>query len=352
MKQRADHDLAFILQYENVAWYDNGTVRILDRRVYPMKTSFVTCTSYQQVAQAIADMVTQSGGPYTAAEMGMALAAHTCRDLPQAQQLAYLETAAEVLATARPTTAQKMRACTAKSLRAAKNAMEHGLNVGESVFLQAVDDLEQRYRMYARVGALLADKVPEGGTIMTQCWGESVVGMLLRACRERHNAIRVICAETRPYFQGARLTASCAADMGFDVTVISDNMPGYVMHEKHVDLFTSAADVITLDGHVVNKVGTFQMALAASYWGIPYYATGIPNRAHPTMESVQMELRDPELVLHALDTKITMQGVKGYYPAFDVTPPKLISGIVTDRGILPAFALEQYDALPEMEEKA
>ena len=100
----------------------------------------------------------------------------------------------------------------------------------------------------------------------------------------------MICPETRPYFQGARLTASVACDMGFDVTVITDNMPGWVMKEKDVDLFTSAADVITMDGHIINKVGTFQIALAAWYWGVPYFVTGTPNPAHPDLESGEIEL--------------------------------------------------------------
>ena len=165
---------------------------------------------------------------------------------------------------------------------------------------------------------------------------------MLRECRSRGNEIKVICPETRPYFQGARLTASVACDMGFDVTVISDNMPGYTLREKHVDLFTSAADVITMDGHIVNKVGTFQIALAASYWGIPYYVTGSPNPSHPDRSSVVIEERDPLLVMDAMGTRTTMEGVKGYYPAFDVTHPKLCDGGVTEKGIFSPFDLGRY----------
>lgn len=87
---------------------------------------------------------------------------------------------------------------------------------------------------------------------------------------------RLICEETRPYFQGARLTASVAKEMGFDTAIITDGMCASIMNEKHVDLVVTGADLITMDGHVVNKVGTFSCALAAKYWGIPYYAAGNP----------------------------------------------------------------------------
>jgi methylthioribose-1-phosphate isomerase len=130
--------------------------------------------------------------------------------------------------------------------------------------------------------------------------------------------------------------------MGFDVTVISDNMPGYTMKQKKVDVFTSAADVITMDGYIVNKVGTFQIALAARYWEIPYFVTGTPNSAHPDIASVEIEERDPALVMDAMGTKVTMDGVKGYYPAFDITPPKLCDGVITDKGIFSPYDLKKY----------
>ena len=106
--ERADHDLAFMLQYHNIAWYEEGAVRILDRRVYPAKVEFVTCRTHQEVAQAITDMVTQSAGPYTAVPMGMALAAHECRGRTAEQQMEYLRAAAHTISHARPTTSKRM----------------------------------------------------------------------------------------------------------------------------------------------------------------------------------------------------------------------------------------------------
>lgn len=340
--ERADRDLAFLLRYENVAWFEGGKVRILDRRVYPIRTEYVTCTRHEEVAGAIAGMVTQSGGPYAAAAMGMALAAHECRERGEAEQLAYLRRAAHTLSHARPTTSAAMEAVTSRGLEAAREAVAAGGDAAGAVFRRAVEDLNRKYERIGRMGEYLAAKFPQDGTVMTMCFGEVIVGTMLRACRARNNPVRVICPETRPYFQGARLTASCVRDMGFDVTVITDNMPAWVMKQKEVDVFTSAADVITMDGHVVNKVGTFQAALAAHYWGLPYFVTGTPNRSHPTVDTVTIEERDPELTMESLGTRTTAEGVKGYYPAFDVTPPNLCAGVVTDRGIFPARALEAY----------
>ena len=109
MLERADKDLAFMLQYENVAWYEKGIVKILDRRIYPLKTEFVTCHTHQEVAQAIKDMVTQSAGPYLAAGMGMALAAYECRDMGEEEQIEYLKNASYTLSHARPTTTVRMK---------------------------------------------------------------------------------------------------------------------------------------------------------------------------------------------------------------------------------------------------
>ena len=340
--KRFDDDLAFMLRYENVAWYENGKVRILDRRMYPTKIEFVTCSTHQEVAQAIADMVTQSAGPYTAAGMGMALAAFECRDLGRKEMMDYLEKAAYTLSHARPTTANRMVLTTSGCLEAARKAMDEGRPVDEAIFMRTIDSLNRRYSTIEVVAEHLVTMFPDKGTIMTQCFGETIVGMMLRVARKREKDIKLFVPETRPYFQGARLTASVACDMGFDTTVITDNMPAFVMKRNKIDLFTSAADVICMDGHVVNKIGTYQIAISAKYHGVPYFVTGIPDKAHQTIDSVTIEERDPQLVLEARGVKNTLEGVKGYYPSFDITPPHLVSGVVTDKGIFIPYDLNRY----------
>lgn len=347
-RKRQDEGLGFLLQYENVAWYENGVVRILDRRVYPTEIAYVTCVDVRDVAQAITDMVTQSAGPYTAAGMGMALAASKCANRRKSEQMAYLEEAAETLSTARPTTEPRMRKITQGALRAAADAFTSGeSDVSDTLFNLAFDSLERRYARMSVVGENFITLLPKESVVMTQCFGETIVGTALRAAREAGYVIKLFCPETRPYFQGARLTASVAADMGFDVTVITDNMPAEVMANRHIDVFTSAADAITMDGYVVNKVGTLQIAILANYFDIPYFVTGIPDTIYSW--EVTIEQRDPELVLEARGIRNTKETVKGYYPSFDITPPHLISGVVTDRGILTPHSISDYMRIPSEE---
>ena len=339
---RPDQDLAFMLQYENIAWYEDGAVRILDRRCYPRTVSFVTCTHYAEVAKAVTDMVTQSAGPYPAAAMGMALAAYECRGRSEAEQRAYLKEAAECITNARPTTAKRMARITDEMLEAAEEAWKSGADVTETIKARAIAQNNRRYETIAKIATHLVDRFPDNGTILTQCFAETIVGMMLKEAKRRGKRLRIFCPETRPYFQGARLTATVCYEMGFDVTVITDNMPAYVMQKEQVDVFTSAADAICMDGHVINKVGTFQIAIAANYLKIPYLVTGAPDQVHPHVQDVRIEMRDPSFVLQAMGVKTARDGVKGYYPAFDVTPPELVSGVVTDRGIYDAHDLWRY----------
>lgn len=340
--RREDHGLAFILQYENVAWYEAGAVKILDRRIYPTKVEFVTCKSHVEVAQAITDMVTQSAGPYTAAGMGMALAAYECKDMPKDKQWEYLEKAAYTLSNARPTTAVRMAQVTNGCLEVAKVALEEGTRVDEAIFNRTVDSMNRRYSTMSTVATYLVDMFPNRGSIMTQCFGETIVGTMLREAKVRGKEIKLFVPETRPYFQGARLTASVAQGQGFDTTVITDNMPAFTMTRHKIDLFTSAADAICLDGHIVNKVGTYQIAIAAKYHEVPYFVTGLPDKGHPTISTVTIEERDPKQVLEARGVQNTLEGVKGYYPSFDITPPHLVSGVVTDKGIYAPYDLNRY----------
>lgn len=345
--KREDYGLAFMLQYENVAWYESGKVKILDRRIYPTRIEFVTCNNHIEVAKAIADMVTQSAGPYTAASMGMALAAYECRDMGESQQLEYLKKASYTLSHARPTTVNRMSLITEGCFKVAKKAMESGSKVDEAIFLHTIESMNRRYSKIEEVAHHLVPMFPNKGNVMTQCFGETIVGMMLRVAKEEKKDIKLFCPETRPYLQGARLTSSVCHDQGFDVTVITDNMPAFTMKTKGIDVFTSAADSICLDGHIVNKVGTMQIAIAAHYFGVPYFVTGIPDEALKTINQVNIEERNPQEVLEFRGIKTTLDGVKGYYPAFDITPPKLISGVVTDKGIFSPYDLHRYYNIDE-----
>lgn len=343
----ADHDLATLLRYENIAWFDDGAVRILDRRVYPAQVTYVTCKTHKEVAKAVTDMVTQSYGPFHAAAMGMTLAAYECRDREAAEQKAFLSEAADTIATARPTTTRKMRTWTDDCIRDGFAAIDAGQCAFKAIRDGALCKFDARYEKLAALGRNMASLIENGATLMTQCYADADLGMTLRALRESGKTARFFSPETRPYLQGARLTASVIHEMGFDVTLITDNMPAYTLQHKNIDIFTTAADVITFDGHVVNKVGTFQIALAAHDCGVPYYVTGTPDRTNPTVDTVHIEERDPNEVLYAMGVRTCMEGVRGYYPAFDITPPRLVKGVVTYKGIFAPTALSEYVALPD-----
>ncbi len=340
--ERADKDLAFMLQYENIAWYENGKVRILDRRIYPTKVEFVTCKTHVEVTQAITNMVTQSAGPFTAAAVAMALAAHECKDKKKQEQIDFLTKASNTISNARPTTVSRMKLITENCLVVAKKAIEEGQDVCNAIIEATIKMNNTRYSKIEKIAEYLVDMFPKNGKIMTQCFGETIVGQMLKIAKKRGYDLQIFCPETRPYFQGARLTASVAHDQGFDVTVITDNMAAFVMQKEKIDVFTSAADAICLDGHVVNKIGTYQIALVAKAHGVPYFVTGAPDAGHTTIDTVSIEMRDPDFVLQAMGVRTAMQGVKGYYPSFDITPPNLISGVVTDDGIYSAYDLHRY----------
>ena len=275
--KRRDENMPFLLRYENVAWYENGRVRILDRRVYPAEIRFAECFTYGEVCRAIADMVTQSAGPYTAAGMGMALAAHECRGKSKAEQAAFLNRAAHDLAHARPTAANRYAAVTGRCAEAAILALETGEDPVEKIVEVTVESLNRRYETMQTVGDRLAELIPQGGTILTQCFGETIVGTVMRAALRQGKTFRVFCAETRPYLQGARLTAGCFAELGFDTTVITDNMVAYAMEREGINLFTSAADTIARDGHIANKIGTLQIAILAKHLGFPILSPAFPT---------------------------------------------------------------------------
>ena len=339
--KRMDEGLAFMLRYENIAWYENGKVKILDRRIYPREIKFVECKTYLEVKQAVTDMVTQSAGPYTAVGMGMALAAYQSKGMQNDERKEYLKQAAIEIANARPTTANRMKLITMACYEVGVKAIDENKCPIEAIFNRTIDSLERRYRIMSEVAKNLVKMFPKKGKVMTQCFGETIVGCMGREIKNQNKDIEFYCHETRPYLQGARLTASVLKDQGFKVIVITDNMPAWTMKEKKIDVFTSAADSICMDGHIVNKIGTLQIAIVAKHFGIPYFVTGIPDQ-DKLLENIIIEERDPKDVLECNGVKNTLSGVEGYYPSFDITPPYLISGIVTDQGVYSPYYLKDY----------
>ena len=253
-----------------------------------------------------------------------------------------MQQAAYDLAHARPTTANRYGQITYRCADVAKEALAAGRDPVEAIVASTVESLNRRYSTMQVVGDYLADLIPNGGSILTQCFGETIIGTVIRAARRQNKTFRAYCAETRPYLQGARLTSSCFAQMGIETTVLTDNMIAYAMEREGIDLFTSAADSIAWDGHIANKIGTFQIAILAKYFGVPYYVTGIPDREKRTKDDIVIEMRDPAQVLSYRGIPNTVPEVKAIYPSFDVVPPHLISGVVTDKGVYVPYLLGKY----------
>src|SRR3954454_5611640 len=312
-------------------------VRILDRRVFPFERSWVTCTSYEDVAKAIEDMVTQSLGPLFAAIGGMVLAARAAGG-----RLEVMTGAARRLVATRPTN-NGIRDVVAKLLTAATAAATAGAPLGSAVE-EAAAALAERYRAgYRALGEHAAPLIPDGATVLTHCWADAYLTETVAAVLRSGRRISAICTETRPYLQGARLTAESLAEMGVPTRLITDGMAAHLMSRGEVTRFVTAADRVTMDGHVVNKVGTLQIAIAAHAFDVPYVAlVQAPDRQAPGADAVELEDRDGDEVLHTLGRRTASARVTGIYPAFDVTPPRYVRTVVTDRGRFSPQDLASY----------
>jgi methylthioribose-1-phosphate isomerase len=308
-------------------------VRILDRRVFPFERTWVTCRSYEDVATAIEEMVTQSLGPLFAAAGGMVLAA-------RAGRLGVVREAARRLVATRPTN-NGIRDVVAELLAVAESTGEDRL--GEAV-AQAADAVVARYRAAHRaLGGHAAALIPDGATVLTHCWAETYLTETVAAALRAGKRISAVCTETRPYLQGARLTAESLAEMGVPTRVITDGAAAHLMSRGEVTVLVTGADRVTMDGHVVNKIGTLQIAISAHAFGVPFLAlVQAPDRRAATAADVELEDRDGAEVLHCLGRRTASERVTGVYPAFDVTPPRFVGAVVTDRGPFSPYDLAGY----------
>ncbi|MBK3745743.1 S-methyl-5-thioribose-1-phosphate isomerase [Paraburkholderia aspalathi] len=317
-------------------------VRILDRRVFPFEKTFVICTSVEDVAVAIEQMVTQSGGPFYAASAGMVLAAREAAKFGVAQRLDWMRKAGARLVATRATN-DHIANVVALLLRDTEEILALD---GDflSAFEARVQDVWAARRATARnLGEHGGSVIHDGDCILTHCWAESTIVETAAAALRAGKKFSFFCSETRPYLQGARLTAHSLAEMGIDVTVITDNMGAHAMDRAKVNRLLTAADRVTMSGHVINKVGTLQLAIAAHHFAVPYFAiVQYQEKKALNAAQVPMEDRNPDESLHCLGQRTATPLAKGWYPAFDVTPPHLVSGVVTSRGVFSASALNAH----------
>lgn len=325
---------------------EGGVVRILDRRVFPDVVDWVTATDAEEVAAAITAMVTQSSGPLFAAYAGLEITARQVAGLELTVAVERMRAAGSSLAEARPTNAHP-REAVAQVLAAIAPATTTGELIEAT--LEAVRSGLATYRERShRLGAETVALLPDGARILTHCWMDTYLIELVHAAREAGKRFDWVATETRPYLQGARLTAHTLAELGEHVTLITDGMGAAAMAPGSalgpIDALVTAADRVSLDGSVVNKVGTLGLAVAAAAFDVPFYAlVQEPDRSAATAASIVIEQRDPDDVLHTLGRR-TASGLvtDAWYPAFDVTPARFVTRIVTDRGAFEPGRVGEY----------
>ncbi|MGW4642720.1 hypothetical protein ACWEN6_29670 [Sphaerisporangium sp. NPDC004334] len=333
---------------DSVRTTDEG-VDILDRRVYPFQRRWVHCATAEDVAVAIEQMVTQSHGPLFAATAGMTLAAREARRAGPGAAAESLRAAGRRLIATRPTNNHIRDAVTA--ILAATVDGPLALASGEELVTavaEAATAHDATYRAGAdALGRNAAALLEDGARVLTHCWGDAYLVAAVRAAERMGKRLEFVCTETRPYLQGARLTAATLVEMGYRPTVITDGMVPSALADGLADVAMTASDRVTMDGHVVNKVGTLAVALAARAFGAPMYVLAhAPDPLSPGIADVEIEHRDGEEVLHVLGTRTAAEGTRGYYPAFDATPPHLITRIVTEHGAFEPARVADHFAVP------
>lgn len=328
----------------SLLWKDQR-LQILDQTRLPGKKVLEDLERYEQVAEAIKTMKVR-GAPLIgiAAAYGLVLAAMKCQDCDQEAFREYLQEAKRTLAATRPT---------AVNLFWALERMENVwvFNAGKSAG-QLTELLEKEANAICRedmegnriMGRLGSELIPRGAGVLTHCnagalavSGYGTALGIIRAAFEQGKIKQVYAGETRPLLQGARLTAWELMEDGIPVTLITDNMAAYLMKQGKIDLVVVGADRITAQGDVANKIGTYGLAILADYHGIPFYVAAPASTIDMSLDlgdKIPIEEREHDEVRRIGGVLVAPEGVPVYNPAFDVTPSRLITAIITEKGIL------------------
>ena len=323
---------------ETIRWSEDGVVMI-DQRRLPREEAYVTCRDYREVAEAIRVMVIR-GAPAigVAAAMGVALGMLRSPD-PEAD----FETVCQALAATRPTAVNLFWAL--ERMR----RLYQGLRgrppeeVRRRLVEEAVRMREEDIAINEAMGRHGAPLVPDGKTVLTHCnagalatAGYGTALGVVRAAVAAGKKIDVMADETRPFLQGARLTAWELAHDGIPVTVITDNMAGHFLRSGRIGCVVVGADRIAANGDVANKIGTYPLAVLARENNVPFYVAAPVSTLDLTAasgEEIPIEQRPPEEVTHVFGVPVTPEGVAVENPAFDVTPHRYVTAIITERGV-------------------
>jgi methylthioribose-1-phosphate isomerase len=335
---------------ETIEWTPEGVIMI-DQTKLPREVTFVTCVTYNDVADAIRSMVIR-GAPAigVAAAMGVALGALHASDLE-----AEMPVICETLAQTRPTAVNlfwaidRMKAVYA-SVRGSEPAA-----IRERMVLEAQRVRDEDLEINAKIGSFGAPLVPDGKTVLTHCNAGALATAgfgtalgVIRAAVQQGKKIDVFADETRPFLQGARLTAWELQRDGIETTLITDNMAGHFLKSGRIGCVVVGADRIAANGDVANKVGTYGVAVLAKENNVPFYVAAPISTLDLTLETgdkIPIEERAAKEVTHIAGLSIAPEGIKVANPAFDVTPNRYVSAIITELGVARAPFTEQLREL-------
>jgi methylthioribose-1-phosphate isomerase len=325
---------------------------MVDQRKLPGQEVYLRCKTAAEVARAIRTMVIR-GAPAigVAAAMGLAIGARTSRASGTQRLAAEFFALCELMGATRPTAVNLFWA-----IERMKGSLAAGVGAGESV-AQIKDRLDAEAQAIhdedlancRRIGAFGAEVVPDDALILTHCnagalatAGYGTALGVIRGAVEAGKKVKVFADETRPFFQGARLTAWELVRDGIDTTVITDNMSAALMGQGRVNFVVVGADRIAANGDTANKIGTYGVAVLAREHGIPFYVAAPLSTVDlrtPDGTRIPIEERQAREVTHVRNVQVAPQGAGVWNPAFDVTPHRFIAGIITERGILrPPFS--------------
>ena len=331
---------------KTVEWTGEG-VRMLDQRILPTEEKYLMLRSYEEVAEAIKKMVVR-GAPAigVSAAMGLALGASQSVGTAIADLEYDFDYMCEVMSRTRPTAVnlfwaiERMRDC----FRRAKAETTDVEDVKRRLISEAQRIFDEDIQANRKLGRFGGELIPDGATVLTHCNAGALATAgdygtalgVIRGARDAGKRVAVIADETRPFLQGARLTAWELAKDEIPVTLITDNMAGHVMKQGKVDAVVVGADRIAANGDTANKIGTYMVAVLAKQHDIPFYVAAPISTLDLTLQSgeeIPIEERDAREVTHLRDQQLAPDGIDVQNPAFDVTPNELIAAIITDKGV-------------------
>jgi len=297
--------------YSKLFWpieLKDKTIYILDETLLPHKVKYIKAKDYKQAVRAIKEMKTRAVGQ-------VLLVMYTFLLEIQKNKAKDLTPIVEAINAARPTLPFKV--LTDMVLGWAKQ----GAPLEKSI-LGFLEFLKNKRIQQAKE---MAEVIKDGDCILTHCNISGQMPLIAQICKEQNKKISFFVTETRPYLQGMRLTAWELQEQGFAVTIITDNMAAHVMAEGKINKVIVGADHLAKNGDIANKIGTYQIAVLAKHFNIPFYVLCPPPSHVETGKEIKIEIRPDKEMLEYCGVRFAPKGAKGYYPAFDVTPNELIT---------------------------